>query len=223
MDVARLILEYLKALIWPVTVLTAVLMFRREIKTILARIKKAVLPGGVSFDLEQDIRETTELATRIEANPRPRGPNEPAALPLTEANSRMIELGLVPVPSGLDLDYYKSIAERDPTLALAGLRIELEILLRNLARGFKIERPGYQSPLQLLKSLRDGSRITSDQYELGRQIFSLANRAIHGQTVSRNEAEQIIESSKALIDDYLAWLSWGFGGGWNPPPKPDCE
>lgn len=219
MEIARLVLEYVKALAWPVTAFVMALMFRRQIRAILARIKKVALPGGGSLDLEDEIRETTELATRIEANPRPKHPDEPAVLPLTEANSRMIELGLKPVPSGLDMDYYKGIAERDPTLALAGLRIELEILLRNLAKGFGLERPGYQSPSQLLRSLRNASSITSDQYELGQQILSLANKAIHGQTVSRKEAEQIIEASKALTDDYLAWLSWGFGDGWTPPQK----
>jgi hypothetical protein len=35
------------------------------------------------------------------------------------------------------MNNYKTIAESDPTLALAGLRIELEILTRNLAKGFK--------------------------------------------------------------------------------------
>jgi hypothetical protein len=221
METAKLLLEYIKALIWPLTVLLVALMFRREIRAILRRVKRAALPGGVSLDLEDEIRETTELATRIEANPAPKRKDEPAVLPLTEANSRMIELGLKPVPSGLDLNYYKTIAETDPTLALAGLRIELEILLRNLAKGFKVERLGHESPLRILRRLRDASKITSDQYELGQRILSLANGAVHGRSVSRNEANQIIEASKALIDDYLAWLSWGFSDGWSPPRKED--
>ncbi len=219
MDNARLVLEYIEALAWPSIALVMALMFRREIRAILGRIKKAALPGGVSLDLENEIRETTELATRIEANPSPQRKDGPAVLPLTEANSRMIDLGLKPVPSGLDMNYYKAIAETDPTLALAGLRIELEILTRNLAKGFKVDLPRNEAPLRILRKLRDESKITSDQYELGQRIFSVANQAIHGRTVSRNEADQIIEASKALVDDYLAWLSWGFSDGWSTSQK----
>jgi hypothetical protein len=219
MEVAKLILEYVKALIWPTAALSLAWIFKPEIRAVLARIRKAALPGGVSVDFENQILETKELAARVETAPAP--PNRPqsAALPLTEANSRMIALGLTPTPSGLDMNYYKAIAAGDPTLALAGLRIEFEILIRNLAKGFKINFSGYQSPSQLLRRLRDAAAITPDQFALGRKILSLANQAVHGGTVSQRESEEIIDAAKALVDDYLAWLSWGFGGDWKPPHK----
>ncbi|HXI40118.1 MAG TPA: hypothetical protein VNH18_01650 [Bryobacteraceae bacterium] len=82
MELAKLVLEYVKALTWPVTALSIALIFRREIRAILARIRKAALPGGVSIDFEEQILETKELATRIEATLPP--PNRPktAVLPL---------------------------------------------------------------------------------------------------------------------------------------------
>ncbi len=219
MEVAKLILEYLKALIWPTSVLLLAWIFRPEIRAVLARIRKAALPGGVSVDFENQILETKELATRVEtAQPPPNRPQS-AALPLTEANSRMISLGLTPTPSGLDMNYYRAIALRDPTLALAGLRIELEILTRNLAKGFKIDISEYESPSQLLRRLRDAAAITSDQFALARKILSLANQAVHGRTVSQHESEEIIDAAEALVRDYLAWLSWGFGGDWKPPEQ----
>jgi len=219
MEVAKLILEYVKALIWPTAALLLAWIFKLEIRAALARIRKAELPGGVSVDFENQILETKELAARVEtAQPPPNRPQS-AVLPLTEANSRMIALGLTPTPSGLDMNYYKDIALRDPTLALAGLRIELEILTRNLAKGFKINLSGYESPSQILRRLRDAGAITPDQFALGRKILTLANQAVHGRTVSQRESEEIIEAAKALVDDYLAWLSWGFGGDWKPPAK----
>jgi hypothetical protein len=219
MEVAKLILEYVKTLIWPTSTLLLAWIFKPEIREVLARIRKAALPGGVSLDFENQILETKELATRVEtAQPPPNRPQS-AALPLTEANSRMIALGLTPTPSGLDMNYYKAIALRDPTLALAGLRIEIEILTRNLAKGFKLDQPGYESPTQLLRRLRVAAAITGDQFALGRKILSLANQAVHGRTVSQREAEEIIDAAEALVRDYLAWLSWGFGGDWKPPAK----
>jgi hypothetical protein len=216
MELAKIVLEFLKAVVWPVTVLSVALIFRREIRGILKRIRKAALPGGVSIDFDEQILETKELATRIEAAPP--APNRPqtAVLPLTEANSRMISLGLKPTPSGLDLTYYKTIATRDPTLALAGLRIELEILTRNLAKGFKIDVSPHEPQSKILKRLLDASAITDDQFVLGKRVFSLANQAVHGRTVSRREAEEIIDAAQVLVDNYLAWLSWGFDDPWRP-------
>ena len=219
MELAKLILEFVKALAWPVAVLAIALIFRREIRAIMARIRKAALPGGVSIDFEEQILETKQLATRIEATPPPLTRPQTAVLPLTEANSRMISLGLKPTPSGLDLSYYKSIASNDPTLALAGLRIELEILVRNLAKGFKLDAPTYESPSRVLKRLLDASAVTQDQFSLGKRVLSLANQAVHGRTVSRREAEEIIEAAQVLVDDYLAWLSWGFSDGWESRDK----
>ncbi len=219
MELAKLTLEYVKALAWPVTAFVIALMFRREIRAILARIRKAALPGGVSIDFENQIRETKELATRIEAAPAPANRPQTAALPLTEANSRMITLGLKPTPSGLDMDYYRAIGAQDPTLALAGLRIELEILTRNLAKGFKLDVPERESPTKLLRRLREAGAITPDQLSLGQRILSLANQAVHGRTVSHREAEEIIDVAQVLVDDYLSWLSWGFDDNWRPPGK----
>jgi hypothetical protein len=216
MELAKLVLEYVRALAWPITAFAIALIFRREIRGIIARIRKAALPGGVSIDFEEQILETKELATRIEAALPPPNRQQTAVLPLTEANSRMISLGLKPTPSGLDLNYYRSIAAHDPTLALAGLRIELEILTRNLAKGFDIDVPTYESPTRVLRRLLDASAVTEDQFALGKRVLSLANQAVHGRTVSRREAEEIMEAAQVLVDDYRAWLSWGFSDGWEP-------
>lgn len=53
MEIAKLVLEYVKALVWPLTVCALSLFFRSEIKRVLARLRKAVLPGGVSVDLHR--------------------------------------------------------------------------------------------------------------------------------------------------------------------------
>lgn len=34
--------------------------------------------------------------------------------------------------------------------------------------------------------------------------------------VTRDEAEQIISIAGLLVDQYVAWLSWGFDDGWKP-------
>jgi hypothetical protein len=102
---------------------------------------------------------------------------------------------------------------------LAGLRIELEILVRNLATGFKVESPIYEAPSRVLRRLLEVSAVTQDQFALAKRVLSLSNQAVHNRTVSRREAEEIIDAAQVLVDDYRAWLSWGFSDGWDSRSK----
>ena len=138
MDVAGLVLEYVKALVWPGVVIGIAIRFRTELTRVVARLTRAQLPGGFALDFEREVQEAKRLAEKV---PPPKAPPEKedvAALLLTEVNTRMIKLGLQPSPSGLNMDYYREIAVRDPGLALAGLRIEIDTMVRNLAKGFGV-------------------------------------------------------------------------------------
>ena len=128
----------------------------------------------------------------------------------------MMKLGLAPMLSGLDVAYYRSMAETDPVLALAGLRIDLETMMRNVAIGFKVQSAPSGTIPRLLARLREAGAITPDQMELARKIFSVCNQAMHGRFVSREEAEEVIKAAEVLFREYLAWLSWGFDDDWKP-------
>jgi hypothetical protein len=214
MEIAKLVLEYIRALIWPATVLILSFFFRSEIKKVLARLRKAVLPGGVSIDLQEEVREVKQLSEKIESAPLPADRKRTPGIPQTEANARMIQLGLRPSPSGLDLSYYRDIAERDPVLALSGLRIELETWFRNVAQGFKIDTWPHEGMNRILARLRDAGAVTSDQVMLARRVLSFCNQAIHGGEVSKEQALDVIGAAGVLARDYLAWLSWGFDDNW---------
>lgn len=216
MEIAKLVLEYIRALIWPTTVLTLSLFFRSEVKRVFARLRKAVLPGGVSIDLQEEVREVKQLSEKIESTTPPADRKRTPGIPQTEANARMIQLGLRPSPSGLDLSYYREIAERDPVLALAGLRVELETWFRNLAQWSNIDTKPNDSMNRVLARLRDGHAVTPDQVLLTRRVLSFCNQAIHGGEVSREQALEVIGAAGVLARDYLAWLSWGFDGDWKP-------
>lgn len=216
MDVARLVLEYVQALSWPAVAVFGLLLFRKPLAAILHRLKGAGLPGVVSLDFDQEVRDAQALSRDVaKAPPKTPLPSTPM-LPITEANARLITLGLQPSPSGLDISRYFDLAQQDPNLALAGLRIEVEILARNLARGFKLDCSPRDSAGVLLRRLRDRNAITADQYDLAQKIVRLCNAAVHGTRVSREEAEAVIDAARVLAKDYLAWLSWGFDDGWTP-------
>jgi hypothetical protein len=217
MEVAKLVLEYIKVLIWPLSVILTVLIFRKQVSELVQRIRHAELPGGVTIDLDQEIKEAKLLSTKvqeaIDAKDTPGGArsetNRPS-IPLTEANTRMLKLGLRPSPSGLDMHYYRRLADQDPNIALAGLRIELEILTSNLAKGFKIPIDTNVSGHRLIRLLFEHDAITKDQMNLLQKVYRVCTAAVHGTPVSRDEADEVIESAEVLAQQYLYWLGWGF-------------
>lgn len=221
MEVAKLIVEFLRVLVWPVVAVAVTILFRSQLRGLLQRLRKAELPGGVTIDLREEIAEAKAVSERVvvaAAKPTPTH-----TIPLTEANARLLQLGLAPSPSGLDMTYYRQLALQDPTLALAGLRIEVDVLARNLARGWKIDVTARESGLRLLRRLLEKGAITNDQFDLVGKILRLCNAAIHGQVVSQAEANEIIDLADILAEQYLAWLSWGFDDRWKPKAEKPKE
>jgi hypothetical protein len=220
MELTKLVLEFLRVLAWPITTLVLALIFRAPIRAVLSRLRKAGLPGGVSIDFQEQIHEVKELSQNVEAQPPPADRPKLPAIPLTEANARMISVGLRPTASGLDMAYYREIAQRDPTLALAGLRIELEVMAYNIAIGFKLAARKHEPLSSLLSRLKEHGAITSDQLQLTKKILSLSNQAVHGRSVTKGEAEEVIDAARVLAEQYLNWLSWGFADNWKPRQSP---
>jgi hypothetical protein len=215
-EVAKLVLEFVKALIWPVVVVLMAFTFRREVVAAMARLREAKLPGGVSLSFEAELSEAKRISAKVEEAPPPQRAQlaERSPLPRSRANERLLQLGLAPSPSGLDLAYYRTLSQRDTNLALAGVRIELEIAARNLASGFKVEVNPRESASALFSSLRAAGAVDADQTELAHRVLRLCNLAVHGQKVSTQQALEIIGMAQVLLDDYVSWLGWGFELPW---------
>ncbi|MCK4558617.1 MAG: hypothetical protein KAV45_02465 [Calditrichia bacterium] len=210
MEELKIILEFVKILVWPILIMGLVLLFRSQLNTLLHRLSKVQLPGGGSFDFSKSINEARKISDNLEAIKPPEGKEDVPKIPLTDANKKMIEYGLQPSPSRLDMQYYRNLAQQDPNIALAGLIIEVDIMSRNLAKGFNIEISTKDSGIRLLNKLNEKSAITTNQKELAIQILEICNQAIHGQQVSVAEALNVIDIADKLRDQYISWLSWGF-------------
>lgn len=216
MDIAKLVLEYVRALVWPATVLVVLLLFRKELAALLVRLRKAALPGGVTLDFPEEVQAARSLSEEVRKAQKSPEQKRGPALPLNEVNARLLSLKLQPSPSGLDFSYYRTLAEQDPNLALAGLRMEVETMARNLAVGFKVTLGTRDSAGRLLRRLLQAGAVTSKQVELGESILNLCNQALHGTRVSLSEAEAVIDVAEVLREQYISWLSWGFPDGWQP-------
>lgn len=214
METAELVLEYLKVLIWPVLTFVVILIFRKHIFEVLLRIQKADLPGGVSLNFSEQIKLAHQVSMKLDTPKPSEKKKDVPIIPPTEANFRMVELGLQPSPSGLDANYYRILALQDPNLALAGLRIEIDILTRNIAKGFEIDIEDQTSLRDVIEKLYDKNAITSEQMNLTINVLDLSNAAIHGQSVSFTDSIAIIDVVEVLTESYLSWLSWGFDDNW---------
>jgi hypothetical protein len=210
MEIAKVTLEYLRILIWPLVIITLFHLFRNELSLLLKRVKQASLPGSISFELspweeaQKQIAEVKEISNNLQKEAKT------TTVGLSEANRRMSRLGLTPSPSELNMSYYREFAEKDPRIALAGLRIEIDILARNLAKGFRIPLDPSDTGMRLLNKLFYNNAITSEQIELVKKVYSSCNVAIHGLPITRADALAVIDVAEILLNQYINWLSWGF-------------
>lgn len=213
MEIAEIILKYIEALIWPAITVFILLYFKDELSKLFDRAKKVELPGGISIETFEDkLEEAKQLEKEIKSERKPETTAilKRQARMKSDANKKMIDLGLRPSPSGLDLNYYRELAKNDKQLAMGGLRMDLELMVRNLAKGFNLDVKTNESTSQIINQLLRNGSITSKQAEFMRVIFQLTSYAIHGGEVSDNQIESVLSLGNTLVEDYVAWLDWGF-------------
>lgn len=213
-ELLKIILDFVGVIAWPIITLIIVIVYKEAAFKFLSRARKVELPGGVSFEaVENDIKEAKGLAKEIEEERSPKLQgiiNKEVNGQDNKVNQRMIELSLRPSPSGLNLDYYRNIAETNTNLALAGLRLDFEIMLRNLAKGFDIAVSDREPVSRVISTLYEDNAITLRQKEFIDIVFKISNAAIHGAPISKEQVYEVLRIAQVLVDDYVAWLGWGF-------------
>jgi hypothetical protein len=117
---------------------------------------------------------------------------------LKEAEEKAKSAGLLDSSPKTGAPSYMAIAERDPNLALAGLRIEIEKRLRRIAdtKGIDSQRLGMG---QLLRKLSDAQAISPNQRSVLSDMTSLLNDAAHGAEVDDRAAEWAINVGPKLL------------------------
>ncbi len=120
---------------------------------------------------------------------------------LQKAAERAGQAGLLaPTPQMVtETDYtFQRVAEQDPNLALAGLRIEIEKRLVALAekRGIEVRGRGLG---QLLRLLSERNALSQQERSVLADLAGLLNSAVHGATVDRRGADWAIEVGPRLL------------------------
>lgn len=89
------------------------------------------------------------------------------------------------------------IAERDPNLALAGLRIEIEKRLRLLAQNYEI--PENRSLTLLLRELQKKEILTSSALAGLQELIYAGNQAAHGAKIEDGVADWAISYGPVIL------------------------
>lgn len=146
-------------LIWPSISIDAITLFLLAVSILpwLNSIFKSIeLPGGLKVEYQE----------------------------LEKIEERAVQAGLITTESNNHEDEYsfQTVASKDPNLALAGLRIELEKRLINLGMSKKL--PIYKKSLfALLEDLNRHQIINAAEKSVMSDLIPLLNSAVHGAKV----------------------------------------
>jgi len=128
---------------------------------------------------------------------------------LQKAKSDADKAGLLAPTVDVDVTHqysFLSIAEDDPNLALAGLRIEIEKRLQNIAESRNIQARK-QSVGSLMRILFQEGAITQEEYSVLADMIGLLNSAVHGASVDGRAIDWAMETGPRLLkslDDITA-------------------
>ncbi|MEW6142375.1 MAG: hypothetical protein AB1597_04360 [Chloroflexota bacterium] len=146
-------------------------------------LRKAKLPG-TELEFKDEIMQTKKLVeiSVEKAKQAPQRPQSIKALPFETFK-------LTPV---------RELLTSDPTLALAALQIEIERRLRTLVLKLTGNNTGNLTPLLLIDLVRRFKILSLEQVSALQKIVRMCKRAIHGDSVSKAQAKEIINLAEQL-------------------------
>lgn len=162
-------------LIWPKLAIDAItlgLLVISVIPWLGPLVKSLELPGGWKVELQEmyDMTARAQDAGLI---------SEQADVPTAEYS-------------------FELVADRDPNLALAGLRIEIERKLLRLSDQHQIPLRS-RGISQLLRELSERGVLTNDQRSVLTDLVGLLDSAVHGATVDQRAATWAMEIAPGLL------------------------
>ncbi|MFJ6797541.1 hypothetical protein [Streptomyces sp. NPDC091268] len=214
MDVARLVLDYLKVLVWPATTVALVYGFRGQFRDLIHRIRMLSGPG-IDAEFSERVLEASEgVEVAVLSHPpgeaaapqlpgsgadeMPDVPAEPVSeqAPPGRVRGHFVRGHYRMVPS--EGDALLALAESHPDAAVVAAFIGVETALRRLeaaapAAARRLPTRRLVEALALPQDIRDSIV----------EMSQLRNRAAHGEpVVTARAARAFVLSSRELID----WL-----------------
>ncbi|WP_219518464.1 hypothetical protein [Nonomuraea ceibae] len=212
MEIAQIVLEYFKALAWPVIVVVALLRFAPAIRTLLGRLSEISSPDGFTARFDREVGETVllaeEAATTQDDSENRQGEDD---IGRNTGGERVAErVGL----SQQDVADWAQVATRMARVRPVAMMLEgwskLEALLVRSAATWRIDIPG--KPLGVgevagLLSHMQAKGLAPDFFRVGVELAVLKqelDKIIEaGRTPSASSAQDFITASAQLMKAVL--------------------
>ena len=108
----------------------------------------------------------------------------------------------------------KKLLNSDPILALASLRIEIERKLSLAVKFFKLRVKG-ENLSEFIEALKMKEILNPEQVSALRKIVDMCNKAVHGYTITREEAGEIVDLAEELNQSFALGYSIDFSKNQN--------
>lgn len=134
------------------------------------------------FEAEIDPKEVEKIKNEAESSSN-LDSEEESINEMSEASIKILEL-----------------AKTDPIIALAKIRIELEKVLKRIARISLIDSERLTLGV-LVRNLSTHEVLPQQKCKSLNQVIGICNRAIHGESISEESAETIVNLGVALLEE----------------------
>lgn len=198
--------ELVGILVWPIILICIIKSFKMQIADLLTRIISVSTPL-ISANIESQTRAVEEKIAESKAKDASNSKdNGVIHIEPGQVNQKHINLGLLPTPSGLDFSFFRHYAKSNPTLALAGLRIEIEVLAQNLAKAYELPEDYKSSAYLVFVKLAQMKVISYEKAVVAGDITRICQEALSGAPISVELALRIINVAEILAKEYVKWL-----------------
>lgn len=207
MDTLATVTELVKVLAWPASVTLITVMLRRDLAGLVrdVRLQKAEVPGQFTVEFSQEIGKTHELQQHVRDTARFQK-GEDVSKKCTEADRILRQSRLHPSPSRFNLDMYYDMVNDDPAAALVAIRGEIQAMINSILDFRDIEWSEADSVERKLRRLYDDRAINNHQYTLARSVLRLSNAAARDNTVTSDQAIEVLDATQPLIQEYMSWV-----------------
>ncbi|MEU0048616.1 hypothetical protein [Streptomyces sp. NPDC006309] len=211
MDIARLVLDYLKVIIWPAVTVVIVYGFRSQLKDLIRRVRMLSAPG-VDAEFSNEVIAASADAEVAVLNNHLGGPDQSELPPV-------VDHGVQPaVPPGADssgrpqgsfVHFHRVAPDDDPLLTLAETHSNAAVVAAFLGVEAQLRRLEEQElPASRLRwpvrRLAERLNLPSDIRASIIELSEVRNRVTHGHryVVTPEAARTYVRSCREMID----WL-----------------
>jgi len=135
-------------------------------------LKSLEFPGGLKIEFNNELEKTTKRAEK----------------------AGLISENIPELPQYS----FQLVAKQDPNLALAGLRIEIEMRLNEIAKRRDISSRN-KGVGQLLRLLQDDGILSDEEKSVLGDLIGLLNKAVHGLEVDNKSADWAIQTGPRIL------------------------